>query len=49
MRIGSIAQLGPDAHLVRSWRPGDEPLAVMNYEVVEEPEPGVFRLEARPS
>lgn len=49
MRVGGIAQLGPDAHLVRGWKPGDGPLAVMNYEVVEETEPGVFRLEARPS
>lgn len=49
IRVGGIAQLGPDAHLVRSWKPGDDPLAVMNYEVVEELEPGVFRLEARPS
>jgi hypothetical protein len=49
MRVGGIAQLGPDAHLVRSWKPGDDPLAVMDYEVVEEIEPGAFRLEARPS
>lgn len=43
VRVGDVVRVGP-----RSWRPGDDPLAMMSYEVVEEIEPGVFRLEARP-
>lgn len=48
IRIGATMQVGPDAHLIPTWQPGDEPLAVMPYEVVEQTEPGLFRMEARP-
>jgi hypothetical protein len=44
VRIGDVLQIGPDAPLVADWRPGDGPLAVQPYKVVEQVEPGVWRL-----